>query len=208
MRVSNSIKERGRADSRRQEAANNKQRWYINTMTKRRNDENRKYAVVGIFSYLDDLLSTLKALDKSGFKVDTIFSPVFHHEIKGALRLKPSPVRYFTLFGGVLGILAMLSVAIYAHLQWKLITGGKPVVPWIPFIIVAFEGCILIGFLSTLVGMMIKNRMPRFCLPKYYDPRFTQDRYGVVVACNEAEEKEVSKLMKEAGAEEVHAVKG
>ena len=39
-------------------------------------------------------------------KVDTIFSPIPSHEINEALGLKPSPVRYFTLFGGILGIVS------------------------------------------------------------------------------------------------------
>ena len=172
----------------------------------RRNDDHVKKRVVGIFYYLDDLLKGVEAVKKANFVIEDVFSPMARREIQEVLGLRSSPVRYFTLVGGILGVLFGLGLGAYAHLQWKLVTGGKPVVPWIPFVVIAFECCILLGVLSTVVGLSIKNRMPRFRLPDGYDPRFTEDRFGLLVSCTESERAEVSRIMKETGADEIKEV--
>jgi len=99
------------------------------------------------------------------------------HEIEEALQLKPSSIRYFAWVGGAVGTLFGLALATYAHLQWHLITSGKPVLAWIPFFVIAFECCILFGVLSTLLGLSILTRLPRFWLSDAYDSRFSQDRF-------------------------------
>ncbi len=166
----------------------------------------RKLKVLGIFSYLDSLVVALNSFDQAGLKIHTVFSPVFHHEIQEALRLRPSPVRYFTLAGGLLGVIAGLSLASYAHLQWNFITGGKPVLAWVPFVVVGFEFAILLGVLFTLVGMLLQTRMPRLRIPGPYDPRFTEDCFGIFISCAENERDKAFHLLQEAGAEEVRQV--
>ncbi len=168
----------------------------------------QQHSVMGIFAYLDNLLAAIRAMQQAKLKVETVFSPIPHHEIQELLGAKTSPMRYATLFGGITGILSGISLAIYAHLRWDLITSGKPILAWIPFCIIAFEFCILIGFLTTLVAMLVANRMPRFRLPDYYDHRFTQDRFGLLLSCAEGEQVKLTQLLKEAGAEEVHEVTG
>jgi hypothetical protein len=164
-----------------------------------------KPALLGIFAYLDDLVEALGALKQANLDF-TVFTPIPRPEIREAIPMKPSPVRYFTLFGGILGIISGLALAVYTVLQWKFIVSGKPVVPWIPFVIIAFEFCILLGVLITLTGLLITIRLPRLRLPSYYDPRLSVDRFGVLVRCTEVPQSEVSKLLTEAGAEEIHEV--
>jgi hypothetical protein len=166
----------------------------------------RQLKVMGIFSYPDDLLAALSAAKQAQLTVNTVFSPVPNHEVQEALGLKDSPVRYATLFGGIAGIVSGVGLAIYAHLSFNLITSGKPVLAWIPFCVVAFEFCILIGFLTALVTMLIANRMPRFRMPKYYDQRFSRDRFGLLLSCAEGQRKQAAGLLKDSGAEEVHDV--
>jgi hypothetical protein len=162
--------------------------------------------VMGVFRYLDELLVGIGALKKANMTIESIFSPTPCREIQEVLGFSPSPVRYFTLVGGILGALGGFGLAIYAHSQWEFVSGGKPVVAWIPFIVIGFECCILLGVISTLLGMMIKNRMPRFRISDSYDPRFSQDRFGVLVSCREGEQHRVSSLLKGAGAEDVREV--
>ncbi|MEE9612913.1 MAG: DUF3341 domain-containing protein [Desulfatiglandales bacterium] len=167
-----------------------------------------KRALVGIFSYLDDLLEAIEVLKKVQVKIHTVFSPIPLNEIHESLGLKPSPVRYFTLLGGIIGLAVGMGLAIYASSQWKFIVGGKPVLAWPPFAVVGFEFTILLGVLFTIVGMLIKSRMPKVVLPDHYDPRFSQDRFGLMIYCGETEGKEVTRRLKEAGAEEVHEFQG
>ena len=168
----------------------------------------REPAVLGIFPYLDDLLKAVAAMRERRIRIRTVYSPTPCHEIQEALGTRPSPVRYFTLFGGILGLCGGLSLATYAMLQWGFITGGKPVVPWVPFVVVGFEMTILVGFLCTLAGMLLNNRMPRIRLPQSYDPRFSEDRFGILVQCEGGQREDVRGLFVEAGAEEIHEVDG
>ena len=162
--------------------------------------------VVGIFAYLDDLLKAIHALNGANFRIDQVHSPTARHEIHEALGCGSSPIRYFTLAGGAIGVLFGLALATYAHVQWHLITSGKPVLAWIPFFVIAFECCILFGVLSTLLGLSIMSGLPRFRIPVSYDPRFSQDRFGILVSCGEEEEETVTRLLRDAGAEEVKTV--
>jgi hypothetical protein len=168
----------------------------------------QQHKVMGIFSYPDNLLSALRAAGQAQLKVNTVFSPVPHHGIQQALGMKTSPVRFATLFGGIAGILSGVGLAVYAHLRWNLITSGKPVLAWLPFCVVAFEFCILIGFLATLVTMLVANRMPRFRLPACYDPRFSRDRFGLLLSCAGGQREQAAQILKDSGAEEVHEVSG
>jgi len=164
----------------------------------------KNQTLVGVFEYLDDLVDALKAIREKGFKIQTVYSPVRSHEIIEALGLKPSPVRYFALVGAILGIATGFGLAIYTALQWKFIVSGKPPVPRVPYVIVGFEFCILIGVLWNLVSMWINSRLPKLRLPDGYDPRFSGDRFGVMVLCSEPDREQVAEILTEAGAEEVH----
>ncbi|NIQ37548.1 MAG: DUF3341 domain-containing protein [Proteobacteria bacterium] len=164
--------------------------------------------LIGIFSSLDDMLHAIEAAKRARVKVDTVYSPTPCHELAEILDAKPSPVRFFTLMGGIMGLALGMSLAVYTALQWEFIVGGRPVVAWIPFMIVGFEFTILLGIGGNLIGMLMKSRIPRTKLPDHYDPRFTKDRFGVSIECPVGEAPRVSQLLKEAGAEEVHEVDG
>ena len=162
---------------------------------------------MAVFSYLDDLLSALEALKSRNLKF-TVFSPLARHEIKEIVGAKPSVIRYVTLFGALAGMALGLSLALYTTLQWKFIVSGKPIVPWVPFVVVAFEFTILLGVIVPFIGLMIIGRIPRSKLPAYYDPRFSNDRFGILVPVSEVERQQVVRLLNEVGAEEIHEVEG
>jgi hypothetical protein len=165
-------------------------------------------AILGIFSYLDDLLEALKTVKKEDGKILTVFSPIHFSEIQEIVGHKTSTVRYLTLIGGILGGTSLVGLGVYAHLSFKLITSGKPVIPPIPFLVPFFEGTILLAVIFTVLSWVLKGRLPRVKLPAAYDPRFSEDRFGVLVACPEGKREMVLKLLKDAGAEEVRDVSG
>jgi hypothetical protein len=160
-------------------------------------------ALMGIFIYLDDLLAAIKVLDGKGGDL-TVYSPAAHGEIKEALRQKSSPVRYYTFFGGLFGIISGFSLAIYTVWQWKFVVSGKPIIPWIPFVIIGFEFLILLGVLTSFAGMLIHSRLPRRRLPGYYDPRFSDNRFGLIIAYHSNDREKIAGLLQKAGAEEIH----
>ena len=62
---------------------------------------------------------------------------------------------------------------------------------------------VLFGGLATVIGMVVLGRLPRFAPSPSYDPRFTNDRFGVAVHCAPERAATVHELLRTAGAEEV-----
>lgn len=159
--------------------------------------------VVGSFHYLDSLLQAIEELHGSGYKDLQALSPVPNHEIDEALEKPPSPVRFFTLVGCLLGGIAGLTLTIATSLYYPLMTGGKPIVSIPAFLVIVFELTILFGGLLTLGGMLIHARLPRVGIGPVYDPRFSEDRFGLWVRCEKKDYEAVGNLLRSAGAEEI-----
>ena len=167
----------------------------------------KKLAVVGIFAYLNEVVSAVEGLRKQKVPIEAVYSPMRVQEIREALG---EPIlgfgRFFTLTGAILGILTGIFLAWYTAAQWRFIVGGKPPIPIIPTVIPAFEFLILIAVLFTLGGLLFLNRMPKMRLPAHYDKRFSQDRFGILVYCTDADLESVSSILKSQGAEEVRQI--
>jgi molybdopterin-containing oxidoreductase family membrane subunit len=165
-------------------------------------------ALLAIFPYLDDLLGALRLAKKEGFSIQAVFSPIHFSGIQEILGHKPSKVRYFCLAGGILGGVSLVSLAVYAHLSFRFVTSGKPLLPWVPFVVVFFEGMVLLAVISTVAAWILKARLPRVRLHPAYDPRFSEDRFGIVVGCRGEEREAILRLLRDAGAEEIRDVAG
>jgi hypothetical protein len=168
--------------------------------------------VLGIFAYVDDLLSGLRRLKEGKFKIRSVFSPLRLREIQEILGTKPSLVRWITLIGGILGGSSLVGLAVYAHLSFKLITSGKPILPMVPWVIVLFEGTVLLAALSSVIAWIVMGGLPRIDYMKGqstgYDPRFSEDRFGILVKCEDGERDRIVRVLRESGAEEVRDVDG
>ena len=81
--------------------------------------------------------------------------------------------------------------------------GGKPVVSVPPFIIICFELMILFGGISAVLGFLFFARLPALEPAPRYSSRFSEDRFGLVVRCDDADAARAESILNEAGAEEV-----
>ncbi|HMI55726.1 MAG TPA: quinol:electron acceptor oxidoreductase subunit ActD, partial [Gemmatimonadaceae bacterium] len=115
----------------------------------------------------------------------------------------PSPVRRFTLIGGLLGVSFGYWIAIWASDWWPIVVGNKPVASWVPYTIFGFEVMVLIGGLSTVVGLLINSRIPRLTMMVGYDPRFSHGDYGVWVECPPEQVRTAEEVLRRHGAVEV-----
>ena len=163
--------------------------------------------VVGVFAHVDTTVKALEELRAKGYHDLEVYTPAPIHEIEDVMeRDRPvSRVRLFTLIGGLTGTASGFLLTIWSALQWGLVTGGKPVVSIPPFVVIAFEMTILFGGLSTVLGMVLLARLPRFGHTGAYDPRFSNDRFGVAVRCAPGRGASVGDILRVAGAEEVRA---
>ena len=163
-------------------------------------------AVVGVFGQLDAAVAALEALKANGYANYRVYSPAPRPELAEVLAKKESPVRLFTLFGALSGTAFGFFYAIATSLDWPMVTGGKPIVAWPPFIVIGFETTILIGSLVTVAGMFLLAGLPKLGPGVGYDPRFSDDKFGVVAFGGPAQLAEARELFAAAGAEEVKDV--
>lgn len=166
--------------------------------------------IVGVFAHVDTTVRALEELRAKGYHDLTVYTPLPVHEIEDVLeRDRPvSRVRVFTLLGGIVGLVAAWLLTQWTALVWGLYVGGKPPigVPVSPaYIVIMFEMMVLFGGIATLIGMVVLGRLPKFKPSAAYDPRFTNDRFGVAVHCTPDRTASVRDILGTAGAEEVRA---
>lgn len=168
----------------------------------------RLSGVLGSFDHLDATIGAVTALRKAGYRDLTVFSPVWRHELDELLKPAVSPVRLFTLLGGLTGCASGFALTIWTSLDWPLRTSAKPIVSIPPFIVIAFELTILLGALGTLLGLLLTARLPVAPVKVAYDPQLTEDRFGILVRCPEPQAAAVQEMLKSLGAGEVRLEPG
>jgi Protein of unknown function (DUF3341) len=158
-----------------------------------------------ISSFADDAQCARAIEELHGAKFADLhtFSPIPSHRIEHAIGRKKSPVRWLVLTGGISGILTGLAITIGTTYEWRLNVGGKPLLSWPPFIIICFELMVLLGGIFGFLGVLGLSGIPATEIAPGYAGRFGEDRFGIVVRCDEAEAARVESMMKESGAEEV-----
>lgn len=159
--------------------------------------------VLGIFSYVDLTVNAVRKLKEEGFKTIRVFSPVPNHEIEEVMDEPESIVRFFTLFGAMLGASCGVGFTVLTSMDWPLPVSAKPIVSIPPFIVIIFELTILMGSLSTLLGLLINSRLRRNAPVNMYDPRFSEDKFGIMVACDKGNVEKVQDILNSQGAEEI-----
>jgi hypothetical protein len=161
--------------------------------------------VIAAFSELDSTVEAIEDLRKRNFSDITVYSPTPRHELEEAIGAPKSPVRRFTLIGGLLGVTFGYWVPIWISDYWPIVVGGKPVASWVPYTIIGFELMVLIGSLSTVFGMFAVSRLPRLTMTVGYDERFSHGDFGVWVPTGPERAGEAAELLRNHGAVEVRS---
>jgi hypothetical protein len=111
--------------------------------------------------------------------------PYPEHHIEEALGWGQSPVRVWTLVGGLTGAATGFAFTIFTSMDWPLVTGGKPILSIPAYVVIAFELTILFGALSTVIGLFINSRLPYVKPMVVYDPEFGSGRFGLHVSTSD-----------------------
>ena len=139
--------------------------------------------ILAAYRELDSTVHAIEELKRQNFRDVDVYSPVPRHELEHAVHQPQSPVRRFTLIGGLLGATFGYWVSIWTSDYWPLVVGGKAIASWIPYTIIGFEMMVLVGALSTVAGMFINSRIPKLSMTVGYDPRFSHGDFGIFVRC-------------------------
>jgi hypothetical protein len=162
----------------------------------------KRRAVVATFDSIEGVNAAVGKLRQDGLRNTTVYSPINSQELLGEVAVGESRIGFLALGGALTGGAAGLLLTIGTSIQQPMITGGQPIISLPPFFVISFELTILFGVLATVLGMLwgiSRNRNN----PKIYHPRFSADRFGLQVVCDEDQVASVKNLMSTIGAEEV-----
>jgi hypothetical protein len=151
--------------------------------------------VRGAFYTLEDAAHAVRTLEGNGFAQEdiTLFSPIPTAEIEDDLDRPPSPVRYFTFTGGILGCITGFVLTYWTFFAWPLHVGGKPLSSFPVTIVMMFELTVLLGGLFSLAAVFIFSRIPALTIKPGYHARFSEDLFGVFVHTSEEEGKRTAR---------------
>ncbi len=174
---------------------------------------NHQAGVLGIFAHVDVTVEALRRLRERGLPAVRVHAPMPSHTILEEVAPRAiSPVRVFALVGGIAGTIAGFALASFTgwkmHTFQGLLVGGKPPISLPAYFIIGFEFTVLFGAAATLLGFLINARLPKWKAVIGYDPRFSDDRFGIFVTCDRRRWDEVRGLLLAAGAEEVRIEEG
>ena len=158
--------------------------------------------VLASFKHIDAACDAIRALRAQGRKNLTVYSAAPNHELEEALEISNSPVRLFTLVGGITGCTAGLAMTFWMSLDWPLLVGGKPIATVPPYVVFMFELMVLIGALSTVAGLILLS-LTKTTRGLAYDPSYSDDTIGIFVPCSGDQAPEVGRMLEGAGAVEV-----
>lgn len=164
-------------------------------------------AVVGVFAYMDDVTRAIGEVRKSDYDY-RVYSPFASHDIDHAAHTARSPIRMVSLTGAVSGLIFGFGLAILCSMDWPMRVSAKDVVSVPGFVVIGYECTILFGAIFTLLALLHFCRIPDILRKIGYDPRFTRDKFGVVVSAPSESVDNVQKFLLEAGAEEVEVRDG
>jgi Protein of unknown function (DUF3341) len=158
--------------------------------------------ILASFAHIDAAVDAIRALRADGRRDFVVYSPAPNHEIEEALDHRVSPVRLFTLIGGLTGCTAGFAMTIWMSYDWPTVVGGKTIASIPPYVVIAFELTILLGALITvaavaLFSILMGKRGVAF------DPRFTDDQVGIFVPAGRDKVGPIEQLLRSAGAVEV-----
>jgi len=159
-------------------------------------------AVVGVFSYVDDCTNAIKKAKE--LELDfRVYAPVPVHALEHYCAPDRSPVRFINGVGAVIGLTFGFALAILCSMDWPMRVSAKDIISIPGFVVIGYECTILFGAIATLLSLLHFCRLPDILHKVGYDPRFSCDKFGLVIGCDSSQIDQVKSQLQDAGAEEV-----
>lgn len=158
---------------------------------------------VGIFRDPESALAAAGELKRAGFPRPELISSIPLHGVEDVLGEKKSVIKRFTFFGGLFGGLSGFAMAAGTAVLYVHPTGGRPIITFPPYLIIAYEMTILFGILATVLGFLVSARLPAM-RNRTYVPEAAVDRFVVTVLCDGDEQyRNARAILTGAGADDV-----
>jgi hypothetical protein len=159
--------------------------------------------VLGTFAEPRAAAAAIRVLRAGGFEDVRAAMPAPYPSVVEAVGHPPSGLGWITFPGAILGLGCGVLLTVGTSLAWPLVTGGKPIVSWPPYVVIEFEVTVLIGALTNLAALLVgASRRRARAFP--VRAAFHADRIGVFAAGGDPDAAE--RLLRASGAEEVSRV--
>ena len=158
--------------------------------------------VLAAFEHVDAATDAIRGLRARGMRDVTVYTSHPNHEVEDACGHSNSPVRMFTLLGGLTGCTAGFAMTIWMSRDWPVLVGGKGIAAIPPYVVIGFELTILLGALFTLGSVALLSLL-KAGRKIAYDPGFSDVRMGLFVAAKGCDAQAAEELLRDAGAVEV-----
>ena len=151
------------------------------------NKDQQVYGLLMRFGSTDSLVAAAESVCETGYRHTDAFTPFPLHGIHEALGARQSKLALAVLLGGIGGALGGLalqywvSVSVYPH-----IVSGKPFFSWPSFVPIVFECTILGAALTSFLGMIGSNGLPRPHHPVFDGKAFDDASTDAFYLCIEA----------------------
>lgn len=164
--------------------------------------------LVGMYDDDDTMLDGVKKLRKAGYQIHEAYTPFPVHGLDTAMGLQDTRLHTIGFVIGAIGtILAISCMGSITALDWPINVGGKPFFSFPAFVPITFEVTVLFASVGMVVIMYLRNGFSIFREPEIVDPRFTDDRFGVVYCLKKYTSKAdidgITNIMKSTGAVEI-----
>ncbi|MGD8700291.1 MAG: DUF3341 domain-containing protein [Gemmatimonadales bacterium] len=159
--------------------------------------------VTASYEDIHAVVGAVESARQEGFRDIEVFGPIMEQELEDAIGKPPSPVRRYALIGGLTGCISGFALTVWSSYYYPLVVGGKPLASIPAYVVIAFEMTILFAGISALIGMLIHNRMPALKLHPAHEPGYSDDQFGVRVACEPNRSSQVEQILRNHGSGEV-----
>lgn len=146
------------------------------------------YGLVAEFDDADKLVAATVKAHKSGFRCIEAYSPFPIAELSEALDFRDGTVPISCLVGGIAGAVTGVGMQAYAMWDFPINIGGRPAYSVETYALIVFELTVLGAVLTTVLTMLVKNRLPRLHHPLFELPHFhfaSADKFFLVVQSND-----------------------
>jgi hypothetical protein len=155
---------------------------------------------MGLFDTRAALLDAIESAKQRELPVVTAFLPTYDAAVLDAVGTPRSMAGWAAFAGGAVGAMAGLTFPAWTVLQWpRVIVGGKPLLAWPTFFVIAFELMLFCAALAVAAAFVLEAWRARRVV-RGYDAAMSDAAFGLLIACAQERVAEAADLMRVAGA--------
>lgn len=133
------------------------------------------YGLLAKFETPEDLVAASRRVYEAGYRKFDAYTPYPVEGLSQAMQLKPSPIPYLVLAGGIIGGITGFGMQTFATVfDYPLNIGGRPLFSWPAYIPITFEMIILLAAVTGFLGLFFFTRFPEPYHPVFRSEDFNQ----------------------------------